>query len=83
MVSIVMVDAISGIINDSVGSVVVSDLSSEFNNYFLEVNQTPSFMMFLRLLEKGVATPIRKLKVVFDYYTHSSTAMIILVVSLI
>ena len=66
-------DAISGIINDSVGSVVAGS-KVVTNNYFLEVNQTPFMYDVSKIVRKrGVATPIRKLKVVFDYYTHSST----------
>lgn len=66
-------NAVSGIINDSEGSVVVGsrDISE---NYFLEVNQT-GFMYDVSKIQRkrGVTAPLRKLKIVLDYYSHSST----------
>ena len=65
--------AISAIINDSEGSVVAGS-KVVTDNYFLEVNQT-GFMYDISKItrKKGVTTPIRKLLVVVDYYTHSAT----------
>ena len=65
--------AVSGIINDSEGSVVAGsrDITA---NYFLEVNQT-GFMYDVSKIQRkrNVTAPLRKLKIVLDYYTHSST----------
>ena len=65
--------AISAIINDADGSVILgSRVVTE--NYFLEVNQTNFMYNISKIVrKKGVGTPIRKLKIVFDYYTHSAT----------
>ena len=66
-------DAINAIINDSDGSVVAGS-KVVTDNYFLEVNQTGFIYNISKLVrKKGVAAPIRKLKVVLDYYTHSAT----------
>ena len=65
--------AINAIINDSEGSVVAGSKVIT-GNFFLEVNQTPFIYDISKITrKKGVAKPIRKLKVVFDYYTHSAT----------
>ena len=65
--------ALSAIINDSVGSVIAGSKVIT-DNYFLEVSQTGFIYDVSRLTrKKGVATPIRKLLVVLDYYTHSAT----------
>ena len=65
--------AISGIINDSVGSVILgSKVITE--RYDLVVGQTNFLYGISKLVrKKGVATPIRKLKIVLDYYSHSAT----------
>ena len=64
---------ISAIINDSSGSVVVGSKVIT-DNYYLEVNQTGFLYDISKIVrKKGVATPIRKLKIVVDYYTHSAT----------
>ena len=65
--------AVTAIINDSEGSVVAGSKVIT-DNYFLEVSQTGFMYDISRIVRKrGVAKPIRKLKVVFDYYTHSAT----------
>ena len=65
--------AISAIINDSVGSVITGSKVIT-DNYFLEVAQTGFIYDVSRVTrKKGVATPIRKLLMVIDYYTHSAT----------
>ena len=65
--------ALSAIINDSVGSVITGSKVIT-DNYFLEVSQTGFIYDVSRLTrKKGVATPIRKLLMVVDYYTHSAT----------
>jgi len=65
--------ALSAIINDSEGSVVAgSKVVTE--NYFLEVSQTGFVYNVSRITRKrNVTAPIRKLKVVLDFYTHSTT----------
>jgi len=65
--------AISAIINDSIGSVVVgSKVVTE--NYFMEPNQTGFLYDIAKIVrKKGVAAPIRKLKIIIDYYSHSAT----------
>jgi hypothetical protein len=64
---------ISAIINDSVGSVVAGSKVIT-DNYYLEVAQTGFMYDCSKIVrKKGVATPIRKILVVVDYYTHSST----------
>ena len=65
--------AINAIINDSVGSIVLGS-KVVTDNYFLEVNQTGFLYDISKIVrKKGVAAPVRKLKVVVDYYTHSAT----------
>ena len=65
--------AISAIINDSTGSIVVGS-KVVTDNYYLEDSQTGFIYDTSRIIrKKGVTTPIRKLKVVLDYYTHSAT----------
>ena len=65
--------AISAIINDSVGSVIAGSKVIT-DNYFLEVNQTGFIYDISKITrKKGVATPIRKVLMVIDYYTHSAT----------
>ena len=65
--------AISAIINDSEGSIVAGS-KVVTDNYFLEVSQTGFMYSISKLVrKKGVSAPIRKLKMVIDYYTHSST----------
>ena len=65
--------AIQGIINDSVGSVI--DGSKVITDrYTLQNGQTDFIYGTAKLVrEKGVAVPIRKLKVVLDYYAHAAT----------
>ena len=64
--------AISAIINDSEGSVIAGS-KVVTDNYF-EVSQTGFMYSISKLVrKKGVSAPIRKLKMVIDYYTHSST----------
>ena len=65
--------AINAIINDSVGSVIVgSKVVTE--NYFMEVNQTGFIYDISKIVrKKGVAAPVRKLKIIVDYYSHSAT----------
>ena len=65
--------AIAAIINDSEGSVVAGS-KVVTDNYFLEVAQTGFMYNISRIVrKKGVPAPIRKLKLVIDYYTHSAT----------
>jgi len=65
--------AISGIINDSEGSIVVGSKVIT-DRYTLENGQTNFLYGISRLVrQKGVTTPIRKLKIVLDYYVHSAT----------
>ena len=65
--------AISAIINDSAGSIVAGS-KVVTDNYFLEVGQTGFMYDISKIVrKKGVSTPIRKLKIVLDYYTHSAT----------
>ena len=66
-------NAISGIINDSDGSVVIGS-KVVTDRYQLRDGQTNFLYTTSALVrQKGVATPIRKLKVVLDYYNHSAT----------
>jgi len=66
-------EPITAIINDSDGSVVIGSRVVT-DNYYLEVAQTPFAYDTSRIVrKKGVTAPIRKLKVVLDYYTHSTT----------
>ena len=65
--------SITAIINDSAGSIVAGS-KVVTDNYFLEVGQTGFMYDMSKIVrKKGVSTPIRKLKVVLDYYTHSAT----------
>ena len=65
--------AISAIINDSAGSVIAGSKVIT-DNYFLEVAQTNFMYDQSKIVrKKGVSTPIRKLLMVVDYYTHSAT----------
>ena len=65
--------AISAIINDSEGSIVAGS-KVVTDNYFLEVAQTGFIYNISRVVrKKGTIAPIRKLKLVLDYYSHSST----------
>ena len=65
--------AIAAIINDSEGSVVAGS-KVVTDNYYLEVAQTGFMYNISRIVrKKGVPAPIRKLKIVVDYYTHSAT----------
>ena len=65
--------AITGIINDAVGSVVLgSKVITE--RYDLITGQTNYLYGTSRIKKsKGTATPIRKVLVIADYFTHSST----------
>ena len=66
-------DAVSAIINDSEGSVVAGSRVVT-DNYYLEVSQTNFAYDTSRLVrKKSVSAPIRKLKIVLDFYTHSTT----------
>ena len=65
--------AISGIINDAVGSIIEGSKVIT-DRYVLENGQTDFFYGPSKLVRrKGFATPIRKLKIVLDYYSHSAT----------
>ena len=65
--------AINGIINDSEGSVVVGS-KVVTDRYELSSGQSDFLYGISSLVRrKGVAAPIRKLKVVLDYYNHSAT----------
>ena len=65
--------AIQGIINDSVGSVIAG--SKVITDRYTLVNGQTDFLYGIAKLsrEKGVAQPIRKLKIVLDYYAHAAT----------
>jgi len=65
-------EAISAIINDADGSVVEGSRVVT-DNYYLEVNQTDFMYNISKIVrKKDVSSPIRKIKVVFDYYTHNA-----------
>ena len=65
--------AISAIINDSEGS-IIDGSKVVTDKYVLESGQTNFLYGISRLVrKKGVSIPIRKLKVVLDYYNHSAT----------
>ncbi len=65
--------AISGIINDSEGSIVKGSKVIT-DRYVLQNGQTNFLYGISRLTrQKGFATPIRKLKIVMDFYVHSAT----------
>ena len=66
-------NAINGIINDSAGSIVAGSKVIT-DRYELVSGQTDFLYGISKLVRrKGVAQPIRKLKVVLDYYNHSAT----------
>ena len=66
-------DPISGIIGDADGSVVVGSKVIT-NRYELQTGQTGFMYDCSRIVrKKGYATPLRKIKVVVDYYNHSAT----------
>ncbi len=65
--------AITGIINDSAGSIVVGSKVIT-DRYNLDSGQTNFLYGISRLVRKtGVSRPIRKLKIVLDYYAHAAT----------
>jgi len=64
---------LTAIINDNENSVVAGS-KVVTDNYYLEVSQTGFIYDTSRIVrKKGASTPIRKLKIVCDFYTHSST----------
>ena len=65
--------AIAGIVNDSIGSIVAGSKVIT-DRYKLTTGQT-NFLYGTSSLKrvKGVARPIRKVKIVLDYYSHSAT----------
>jgi len=66
-------DILTGIINDADGSVVVGS-KVVTDRYFLQPGQTGFMYDCSRVVrKKGTPTPIRKLKLVLDYYSHSAT----------
>jgi hypothetical protein len=66
-------EVLTGIINDADGSVVAGS-KVVTDRYYLESAQTGFMYDCSRIVRrKGTATPIRKLKVVVDYYSHSAT----------
>ncbi len=66
-------DAVVGIINDADGSVIEGS-KDVTNRYALSPSQTGFMYDCSRLIRlKGFALPIRKLKIVIDYYSHSAT----------
>ena len=65
--------AISGIINDSAGSIIEGSKVIT-DRYDLDSGQTNFLYGISKLVrKKGVAVPIRKLKIVLDYYGHAAT----------
>ena len=65
--------AISGIINDAVGSIIEGSKVIT-DRYTLENGQSDFFYGPSKLVRrKGFAIPIRKLKIILDYYSHSAT----------
>ena len=65
--------AITGIVNDSLGSVVLG--SKVITDRYELVSGQTNFLYgtsYLRRI-KGVVQPVRKVKVVLDYYSHSAT----------
>ena len=65
--------AISGIINDSEGSIVKGSKVIT-DRYVLQAGQTEFLYGISKLVrQKGFVTPIRKLKIVMDFYVHSAT----------
>lgn len=66
-------DAIEALISDATGSVNVGSKNIT-SSFVLESNQKEFFYDISRLVrKKGANTPIRKIKVVADYYSHEST----------
>lgn len=64
---------LQAIVNDNENSVVAGS-KVVTDNYYLEVAQTGFIYDTSRIVrKKGASTPIRKLKIVVDFYTHSST----------
>ena len=59
--------AISAIINDSVGSIIVGS-KVVTDSYFMEPNQTGFIYDIAKIVrKKGVAAPVRKLKIIIIY----------------
>ena len=66
-------EVLTGIINDADGSVVAGSKVIT-DRYELNAAQTGFMYDCSRIVRKrGTATPIRKLKIVADYYSHSAT----------
>ena len=65
-------ESISGIIGDADGSVVVGSKVIT-NRYELVSGQTGFMYDCSGVRKKGYAKPLRKIKVVVDYYNHSAT----------
>tara|TARA_R100000008_G_scaffold86394_1_gene79305 strand:+ start:563 stop:7789 length:7227 start_codon:yes stop_codon:yes gene_type:complete len=66
-------NAITGIINDGAASVVKGS-KVVTDNFYLEDGQTGFIYDTARCIrKKGVSKPIRQLKIVCDFYQHSST----------
>ena len=66
-------EVLTGIINDADGSVVLGSKVIT-DRYFLNPGQTGFMYDCSRIVrKKGATTPIRKLKMVIDYYSHSAT----------
>jgi len=64
---------LTAIINDSENSIVAGS-KVVTDNYYLEVAQTGFIYDTSRIVrKKGASVPTRKLKIVADFYTHSST----------
>tara|TARA_S200002703_G_scaffold40971_1_gene35655 strand:- start:5808 stop:13097 length:7290 start_codon:yes stop_codon:yes gene_type:complete len=64
---------ITGIVSDAEGSIVIGS-KVVTDDYFLEVNQTDFIYSISKIVrKKDSLEPIKKLKIVFDYYTHSAT----------
>ena len=65
--------AISGIINDSEGSIIAGSKVIT-DRYDLVTGQTDFIYGISKISRKtDVATPTRKIKIVFDYYSHAAT----------
>ena len=66
-------EAISALINDNEGSIVVGS-KDVTDNYYMDSGQRGMFYDCSRLVRvAGAAAPIRKLKVVVDWFSHQST----------
>ncbi|AFB15365.1 hypothetical protein RW01021201_089 [Synechococcus phage S-RIM8] len=66
-------EVITGIINDAEGSVIAGS-KVVTDRYYLESSQTGFMYDCSRIVrKKGTPSPIRKLKIVIDYYSHSAT----------